>query len=93
MLALAVLTVHELHKKFGALEVVRGVSFEVRTGECYGLLGPNGAGKSTMLKALLGFLVPTSGTLRFSGSMSPGTRWRFGRGLATCRRTTPTCPG
>ena len=32
MLALAVLTVHELHKKFGALEVVRGVSFGVRAG-------------------------------------------------------------
>ncbi len=63
MLALAVLTVHELHKKFGALEVVRGVSFGVRAGECYGLLGPNGAGKTTTLRCCLGLTVPDAGEI------------------------------
>lgn len=57
------LTVHELRKKFGALEVVRGVSFEVRAGECYGLLGPNGAGKTTTLRCCLGLTAPDSGEI------------------------------
>lgn len=71
MLALAVLTVHELHKKFGALEVVRGVSFEVRTGECYGLLGPNGAGKTTTLRCCLGLTAPDIGEIRLDSLPVP----------------------
>ena len=71
MLALAVLTVHELHKKFGALEVVRGVSFEVRTGECYGLLGPNGAGKTTTLRCCLGLTAPDTGEIRLDSLPVP----------------------
>jgi len=58
-----VLTVHGLHKKFGALEVVRGVSFEVSAGECYGLLGPNGAGKTTTLRCCLGLTAPDAGEI------------------------------
>ncbi len=57
------LTVHGLHKKFGALEVVRGVSFEVGAGECYGLLGPNGAGKTTTLRCCLGLTTPDAGEI------------------------------
>ena len=38
---------------------VEDISFAVASGELFGLLGPNGAGKSTMLKALLGFVVPS----------------------------------
>ena len=57
------LTVHGLHKKFGALEVVRGVSFEVSAGECYGLLGPNGAGKTTTLRCCLGLTAPDAGEI------------------------------
>jgi lipooligosaccharide transport system ATP-binding protein len=45
----------------GALEAVRGVSFDVRAGECFGLLGPNGAGKSTTINCITGFFPPTSG--------------------------------
>jgi len=58
-----VLTVQSLRKKFGELEVVRGVSFEVSAGECYGLLGPNGAGKTTTLRCCLGLTAPDSGTI------------------------------
>ncbi|HNS27565.1 MAG TPA: ATP-binding cassette domain-containing protein [Steroidobacteraceae bacterium] len=57
------LTVQSLRKKFGELEVVRGVSFEVSAGECYGLLGPNGAGKTTTLRCCLGLTAPDSGTI------------------------------
>jgi len=58
-----VLTVQSLRKNFGELEVVRGVSFEVAAGECYGLLGPNGAGKTTTLRCCLGLTAPDSGSI------------------------------
>lgn len=46
---------------------VRGVSFTVERGECFGLLGPNGAGKSTTLECLTGFFPPTSGRVLIEG--------------------------
>jgi lipooligosaccharide transport system ATP-binding protein len=51
----------------GALEAVRGVSFDVRAGECFGLLGPNGAGKSTTINCITGFFPPTSGEILIAG--------------------------
>ena len=54
--------VRELRKRFGSIEAVRGVSFEVGKGEVLGFLGPNGAGKTTTMRMITGFLPPTSGT-------------------------------
>ena len=56
-----------LRKKFGDLEAVRGIDFEVRRGEVFGFLGPNGAGKTTTMKMLYGFVEVTSGELRVLG--------------------------
>jgi ABC-2 type transport system ATP-binding protein len=53
--------VRDLHKSYGSLEAVRGLSFEIRAGECFGLLGPNGAGKTTTIEILEGLLAPTAG--------------------------------
>jgi rhamnose transport system ATP-binding protein len=50
-------------KSFGAVQALRGVTFEVREGESHALVGENGAGKSTLLKILAGILHPTSGDL------------------------------
>jgi lipopolysaccharide export system ATP-binding protein len=58
-----VLTVKDLHKKFGRKEVVRGVNFSMGNGEVAGLLGPNGAGKTTIFYMIVGFLRPSSGTV------------------------------
>jgi len=50
-----------LHKRYGDVVAVDGLSLIVQRGECFGLLGPNGAGKTTTLKMLSGILYPTSG--------------------------------
>jgi len=50
-----------------SVEAVRGISFQVRSGELFGLLGPNGAGKTTTIKMLITLLLPTAGTARVMG--------------------------
>ena len=50
-------------KKYGSFAAVNNVSFSVETGEYFALLGPNGAGKTTIVKMLLDFTQPTSGSL------------------------------
>jgi lipooligosaccharide transport system ATP-binding protein len=52
----------DLRKRYGELEAVRGVSFQVAKGEIVGFLGPNGAGKTTTVRMLSCFLPPSSGT-------------------------------
>ena len=53
--------VQDLHKSFGEVQAVRGVSFEVRQGEIFSLLGPNGAGKTTTISMLATLLRPDQG--------------------------------
>jgi ABC-type polysaccharide/polyol phosphate transport system ATPase subunit len=50
----------------GGVEAVKGIDFEVASGEVFGLLGPNGAGKSTTLGMLTTTIVPTAGTARLA---------------------------
>ena len=61
------ITVTNLHKSFGAVKAVRGVSFTARDGEITGLLGPNGAGKTTTLRMLYSLLPPDDGEIRIDG--------------------------
>jgi ABC-2 type transport system ATP-binding protein len=63
----AVVQVKDLVKRYGELEAVRGINFEVRPGETFGFLGPNGAGKSTTIKILCTLANPTSGSARVAG--------------------------
>jgi len=57
----------DLHKSFGAVKAVQGVSFTAPDGRITGLLGPNGAGKSTTLRMLYTLLRPDAGTARVDG--------------------------
>jgi len=59
--------VTNLHKSFGDVKAVRGISFEVQDGEITGLLGPNGAGKTTTLRMLYSLLPPDQGEIRIDG--------------------------
>jgi ABC-2 type transport system ATP-binding protein len=56
-----------LRKRYGEVEAVRGVSFEVRRGDIYGFLGPNGSGKSTTIAMLLGLVQPNDGQIDLFG--------------------------
>jgi len=56
-----------LTRRFGDLQAVRGVSFDVAAGETFGFLGPNGAGKSTTISMLCTLLRPTSGIAQVAG--------------------------
>jgi lipooligosaccharide transport system ATP-binding protein len=66
-----VLRVAGLRKRYGDNEVVRGLDFEIRRGECFGLLGPNGAGKTTTLRCCLGLIDPDGGTIEMVGLPVP----------------------
>jgi len=66
-----VLRVDGLRKRYGENEVVRGLSFEIRRGDCFGLLGPNGAGKTTTLRCCLGLIDPDGGTIEMVGQPVP----------------------
>lgn len=61
------ITVQELKKSYGQFEALKGVSFEVPTGQIVGFLGPNGAGKSTTMKILTCFMSASSGSVTIDG--------------------------
>ena len=65
------LKVQGLCKRYGDIEVVRGVDLHVRRGECFGVIGPNGAGKTTTLRLLLGLIKPDSGLIELAGIAVP----------------------
>ena len=63
----AVISVRSFSKRFGSSLAVEGLDLDVPAGMIYGFLGPNGAGKTTTIRALLGFIRPTSGTTAIFG--------------------------
>jgi ABC-2 type transport system ATP-binding protein len=71
-----------LHKRYGDVVAVNGLSFTVQRGECFGLLGPNGAGKTTTIEILEGLLEPDEGEVHVLGltwkTHAPELRQRLG---------------
>jgi lipooligosaccharide transport system ATP-binding protein len=64
---MSTLVARDLKKSYDGFEAVKGVSFQVHRGECFGFLGPNGAGKTTTMKMIYGAVIPTSGELDVAG--------------------------
>src|SRR5580658_219982 len=62
-----VLDIAHLHRRYGKLDAVNGLSLRVLPGRCYGFFGRNGAGKTTTIKCLLNLLRPSSGSVRVFG--------------------------
>jgi ABC-2 type transport system ATP-binding protein len=65
--AAASISVHGLTKRYGEIEAVRGIEFEVAAGEVFGFLGPNGAGKSTTISMLCTLIRPSGGSATVAG--------------------------
>lgn len=65
-----ILSIKNLHKRYGSIQALKNVSFEIHKGNVYGILGPNGSGKSTTLGIVLNVVNKTSGEYSwFGGSM------------------------
>src|SRR2546427_292755 len=83
------IVVRDLHKTYGDVRAVDGISFEVLTGEFFGILGPNGAGKTTTLEIIEGLRQADSGEVRVF-DLDPQARrnlWDLLRGINTQGRT------
>lgn len=68
------IVVQDISKSFAAVEALKNVSFEVRTGELFGLIGPDGAGKTTLLRILATLLLPGGGSASFALPSGGGGR-------------------
>ncbi|NCY24609.1 MAG: ABC transporter ATP-binding protein [Alphaproteobacteria bacterium] len=81
---MSLLRVEGLHKSFGGVQAVQGVSLVVAAGELLALIGPNGAGKSTCFNMLNGQLRPDAGRVTLAGQditgLAPRAIWRLGVG-------------
>jgi branched-chain amino acid transport system ATP-binding protein len=89
-----VLTLRDVRKRFGATDIILGVSLDVRRGERLAIIGPNGAGKSTLFNLISGRFAPTSGSITLDGEdiggQSPSRIYR--RGLARSFQVTNIFP-
>ena len=81
------LQLEDVHAGYGEIEVLRGVSADVRTGEIVSIIGANGAGKSTLLRTVFGMVTPIAGPYPAG---RPGDRGREPGG-ASCAAAAPTC--
>ena len=74
MTAACALQLAGVEKRFGATEIIRGVSLDVAAGERHAIIGPNGAGKSTLFNLISGRFAPTRGSIRLDGREIGGER-------------------
>jgi ABC-2 type transport system ATP-binding protein len=62
-----ILRIENLHKRYGRIQALKNISFEIQKGRVYGILGPNGSGKSTTLGIVLNVVNRTSGNYSWFG--------------------------
>ena len=71
-----IVAAHNLIKDYSGFRALKGITFSIAAGECFGFLGPNGAGKTTVMRIISCFMPPTAGTVTVFGSdviASPGS--------------------
>lgn len=61
------ISIHNLHKRYGRLHVLRNINLELNDGECVAVIGPNGCGKTTLMKCILGLVKPQAGQVLIDG--------------------------
>ncbi len=71
---MALLEVNEIHTYYGNIHALKGISFEVDSGEIIALIGANGAGKTTTLRTISGLMEPRDGSVRYDGEDISATR-------------------
>lgn len=83
-----------IYKRFGGVQALKGVNFDLRQGEVHALVGENGAGKSTLIKILSGAYQPDAGTVRLEGRTVAIADPRLARalGIATIYQETSLYP-
>ena len=91
---IAALSLIDLRKSFGPVQIIRGVSLDIPAGERHAIIGPNGAGKSTLFNLVSGRLSPSSGSIQLNGHDIAGMRpfHIFRRGLARSFQITNIFP-
>lgn len=84
MVEAPLLSVNQVSMRFGGLQALSNLSFDVDKGQIKGIIGPNGAGKSTIFNVIAGVLKPQDGTVRFKGKEVQGSpsHKRVGLGMA-----------
>lgn len=75
----AIIRTEELRKHFGKLEVLRGITTEIRRGEVVSIIGPSGGGKSTFLRCLNRLEVPDGGKIYYKGIEVTGKKGEIGK--------------
>ena len=66
---MSALMIRDLHKRFGSVDVLKGVNLDIESGEFTVLVGPSGCGKSTLLNIVAGLEKPSGGTIEIGGRM------------------------
>lgn len=66
----------DLHKRFGKVKVLDGVSLEINGGGVFAILGPNGSGKTTLIKSILGMVIPQNGAIHVNEQPVKG-QWQY----------------
>jgi len=69
-------TIENLHKKFGKNEVLKGIDLTIEDGGIFAVLGPNGSGKTTLIKSILGMVIPHQGTIAIN-NQSIKNNWQY----------------
>ena len=70
------ITVSDLNKKFGKLDVLKSIQVDFGPGKSYAMIGPNGSGKTTLIKCILGMVIPDKGIITVNGK-SIANDWSY----------------